>query len=276
MKRLVLLATVTLFLNALSAQIPFSNSFNTFFTQTNPAIASVQDYSAVTIGRKEMNLYNASLFQALFKSSLGSHYIVMSNNRNGFFNYSDVKIEAGYSNGFSFRDWFFAGGLDVNFGYGSFDVGSARKTSQFLNTDLGFIAMFKNIQIGFCTNNFNNIGDQNYSKRIGASLIHRISISRSVELNYAIILYSFADLNQPINLTLGGLKWKNIEIGTGFQYRLRTYNRSSSFFAAYAHRSFRISYNYLHDTYHRRWHQHEIGFQFAFNTKGKEVNFLPF
>jgi hypothetical protein len=77
MKRLVLLATVTLFLNALSAQIPFSNSFNTFFTQTNPAIASVQDYSAVTIGRKEMNLYNASLFQALFKSSLGSHYIVM-------------------------------------------------------------------------------------------------------------------------------------------------------------------------------------------------------
>ncbi|MGB0429083.1 MAG: hypothetical protein ACPGLV_01325 [Bacteroidia bacterium] len=276
MKRLVLLATVTLLVNALSAQIPFSNNMNTFFSQTNPAFASVQDYSAVTIGRKSFEFYNSSLVQAQLHSTLGNFYVAISNNRNSLFDYSDGRVELGYSNGYKIKNWIFAGGIDINFGHAKLFSGAARNSINFVNSDFGLLVKYRNVYLGFSATNINLSGDQLYYEYFNASLVHQINLNKNVGIHYAIMLRDGND-NRPRSYALAGIRYKRLELGLGLQYFLKSYGKNPSCYAAYSFKKCRISYNYLRENWNGyNWHQHEIGFQFAFNTKGKEVSFLPF
>ncbi|MGB0429085.1 MAG: hypothetical protein ACPGLV_01335 [Bacteroidia bacterium] len=279
----------------LFAQGPLFNNFYTAATYTNPSFATAIEAPTASFSYiNNNNFWKSSLWQVVQPVKQGgiygsySRFGAVVSSSSIFFH----DLNLGYAHKIDIGDLIISGGLGMAMSMTQFKrvapgIADTTQWSSFINSNLGFNLKYKGVQFGFSSRRIHLLHVSPYvikrklslTQNFNISFIHRIRLSDAFSLNYASIFTRSGGFNRIDNYLR--LRVKRLEIGGGFQNNLPANDLAESnvfpsYYLAYSFKRYRVNYNCINMKAIGRWRVHEIGLQFAFNTKGKEVNFLPF
>ncbi|MFY0673809.1 MAG: type IX secretion system membrane protein PorP/SprF [Bacteroidia bacterium] len=295
MKKLThLILCFTLF-QVVNGQSPYFNNFYTAATYTNPSFATLSETPLASFSyNNNMNLWTGNLLQVIKPLKKGALFGSFLNDASG--NPTSVvfrEFNIGYAHKLEMNDWVISAGAGfvanrtrINVHLPGVD--SSYYGAAFLQGNLGLSLKYKGVQLGFSSKNIHLLHLNEYPVKrqpslimsYNFSLVHRIDFSDIIQFNYALVFSRHRGLTK--NDAYAALRIKNLDLGSGFQFVLPEGETSNGvilyprFYAGYSVKKIRLTYSYLGRNSMIPWHEHEIGLQLAFNTKGKEVSFLPF
>ncbi|MGB0429084.1 MAG: type IX secretion system membrane protein PorP/SprF [Bacteroidia bacterium] len=287
MKTLVTLSIVSFIVLSANAQETHFNNFYSASSYTNPAFAAFADYGTFSLlNQFQTGFYGEySLAQVTIPGNKLSYFGSYLNQRNKTLGSPSTNaIEVGLAKKLETEKWKFSFGLSLNgaIQYVDFEDCYLPMDPYFENglmTDFGTAIQYRNFQLGFAARNVSIIDVSYYDRFYLISIFHQIELRKQSSIYYSIVQErSSQRYNSSFNHISIGLRIKKLDLGYGIKF----YNLGNvpKLLCAYSYKNLRIAYGFMNfinpqnDYYNHQ--QHELSLQFAFNTKGKEVSFLPF